>query len=510
MCADRYLDSVTGSDADNGTTRALADATLTAALAAMAAGDRTFVEDGHTETLGATTVYTFGGTLAAPVQLVCVDFTGTADPTAPVSADLRTGAVVAAQGGNFNLTLLGGNAYVRGMTFRAGTSTNSSILFLGSSGAQSLFFESCEFALGGTGGSTAITFGAVGTGIADVFLRLRNCTVRFAEAPQSLSLQSARVLIRNLTLAGTTPTTLFNCENDSPCQVTVANSDLSALGSGTNLVNVGSATGHASTIDFVKCKLGAGVSVVTGTAPGPGGTIVRLYNCDDGDTTTRNELYTQGCVLTTRTDVVRNGGASNGVTAFAWKLLTSATVSPLMPFQSLPLVGFFDSAGSKTLTVQYIHGESAALTDTEIWLLVEYLGTSGFPLGGLADDTRADILATAAAQTADSSQDWDNGATARANSTAYSLGDIRRAATPNGRVFIVTTAGTSAGSEPAGFASASDGGSVTDNTVTWRCMRREKVNVTVTVQEVGDFRAWVVVGRPSLSSLFVDPKVTVT
>ncbi len=32
---DRYLDSVTGNDADNGTTRALADATLTAALTGL-------------------------------------------------------------------------------------------------------------------------------------------------------------------------------------------------------------------------------------------------------------------------------------------------------------------------------------------------------------------------------------------------------------------------------------------------------------------------------------------
>ena len=159
--------------------------------------------------------------------------------------------------------------------------------------------------------------------------------------------------------------------------------------------------------------------------------------------------------------------------------------------------------------MSYVHGESAVLKDDEIWLEVEYLGTSGFPLALFTDDAKTTVLATAANQTADSAQDWDDGATARANSTAYSLGDIRRAATPNGRVFVVTTAGTSAGSEPGGFGTANDGDSVTDNTVTWRCMRREKLSVTVTVNEIGPVRAWVRVGKASLAC-WVDPLLVVT
>lgn len=60
------------------------------------------------------------------------------------------------------------------------------------------------------------------------------------------------------------------------------------------------------------------------------------------------------------------------------------------------------------------------------------------------------------------------GRMARANSTAYSLGDIRiPAAGANHLMFECTTAGTSAGSEPAGLLTAVNGGTVTDGTVVW-------------------------------------------
>lgn len=62
--------------------------------------------------------------------------------------------------------------------------------------------------------------------------------------------------------------------------------------------------------------------------------------------------------------------------------------------------------------------------------------------------------------------------TARANSTAYSVGDIRRPVTPgaNGeRCFRCTTAGTSAAAPPAAFSdgSVAVGGTLVDGTVTW-------------------------------------------
>lgn len=59
----------------------------------------------------------------------------------------------------------------------------------------------------------------------------------------------------------------------------------------------------------------------------------------------------------------------------------------------------------------------------------------------------------------------DSWGTARANTTAYSLGDIVRPATGNGHLYRAIVAGTSAGAPPT-FPTVS-GQTVTDGTVTW-------------------------------------------
>ena len=60
----------------------------------------------------------------------------------------------------------------------------------------------------------------------------------------------------------------------------------------------------------------------------------------------------------------------------------------------------------------------------------------------------------------------------REDSTAYVKGDIVTPDTLGTRYFVCTSGGTSAGSEPAAITSTTtaDGATVTDNTVTWRCV----------------------------------------
>lgn len=61
-------------------------------------------------------------------------------------------------------------------------------------------------------------------------------------------------------------------------------------------------------------------------------------------------------------------------------------------------------------------------------------------------------------------------AIARANSTAYTLGQLRRPASSNGYVYQVVVAGTSGGSEPTWPTVI--GTTVTDGGVTWLCVGR--------------------------------------
>lgn len=87
----------------------------------------------------------------------------------------------------------------------------------------------------------------------------------------------------------------------------------------------------------------------------------------------------------------------------------------------------------------------------------EYAG-SGYTAGGLA-------IANKTLTYVDSSS-----LTARANSTAYAVGQLRRTATDSGRVWFCVTDGTSDSSEPAAMSSSVTTGRVTDGTVVWANM----------------------------------------
>jgi hypothetical protein len=502
--ADYYLDSVTGSDADNGTTRALAEATLTALLGDMAAGDRGFIDDGHSESSASALTLTHGGTVLLPFFLICVDFAGTADPSPPVSADLRTSALVATTG-NTAISINGMAVYI-GVQFRAGNAaSNASINIANLDQAQALVFQNCELGVGGTNASSTLLFGTAAASVNVASIVCLNTNIRFAASGQGLTLRSMRMVWQGGGLVGTAPSTLFKGAADAAGWLTCVGVDLSTVTG--SLVNVAIVAQYR--IDFVECKLGGGVAVTTGTFSGLGGCMVLLWNCDSSDTHYRSEQYDYSGTGVTVTDVVR----ANGFTvqpenvAVSRRVTTSANVSRFFPWHADgPLVcsGWLSSTGSKTITIYFIHGQSAALTNGQIWLELEYLGTSGFPQALFAHDGMADVLAASANQTATSSIDWDDGATARANSTAYSIGQIRRAATPNGRLFIVTTGGTSHSSEPAAFATANDGDSVAEGsgTVVWRCMWRQSLDVTVTINEVGAVVGRVHIAVPSIDVWF--------
>jgi hypothetical protein len=119
-----------------------------------------------------------------------------------------------------------------------------------------------------------------------------------------------------------------------------------------------------------------------------------LLRCDSGDTNYRHERYRYAGMQTTETTIVRTGGASDGTTPIAWKIITTANSKRYKPFEALPISIWNETTGSAiTLTVQGIWGGGAVPTNADIWMDVEYLGTSGFPLGGFASSGPADQLA---------------------------------------------------------------------------------------------------------------------
>ena len=184
-------------------------------------------------------------------------------------------------------------------------------------------------------------------------------------------------------------------------------------------------------------------------------------------------------------------------------IVTTANSRWILPFQSFWIPEWNTLTGStRTITMYGIVNAAAVPNNDQIWLKCEYFGSASSPLASFANDTKANNLATGTALTADSTSQWN--ATARANSTSYSLGNTISVPDNAGRVFFCTSAGTSASSEPAGYASAVDGGSVTDGGATFRAGCRFSMVVTLTAQLVGYIYGTVKAAEAS-TTFFVDP-----
>ena len=128
----------------------------------------------------------------------------------------------------------------------------------------------------------------------------------------------------------------------------------------------------------------------------------------------------------------------------------NAIVAPLVTPEII--IWNVDVGSSKTVTVEILHDSATNLTDGEIWLEVQHLGTSGFPLSSFVSDAKSDVLATSADQ-ATSSETW-------------------------------TTTGMT-----------------NPNT--------QKLSVTFTPQEKGYFQAKVYLAKAS-TTVYIDPKLVVT
>jgi hypothetical protein len=138
---------------------------------------------------------------------------------------------------------------------------------------------------------------------------------------------------------------------------------------------------------------------------------VDLIRCDSGATNYRTERYRYQGTLTTETTIVRTGGASDGTTPIAWKILTTADAEWHSPFECFPISIWNETTGSPIdVTVEGVWGGGAVPLNDEIWMDVEYLGSALTPQGSFTTTTKADILATGANTTA-SSEVWGGSTT---------------------------------------------------------------------------------------------------
>lgn len=393
--ANRYVYSGAGG-AGTGADWANAFTTLALACAADTAGDVFFVAHDHAESTAGAVTPSFAGTAASPSLVYCVNRAGSVPP---VAADLATTATVTTTGSTSTITL-NGSLYMYGITFSAGTGASGGG-FVVSGGIDNQHFKNCAFTFGTTAGVTFQTGSTTNNSQA----HFQDCTFTCATTNQTFSF-FGNTELHNCTIGGSAiPATVFTVQIHCS-KLVLEGCNLSAIGSGKTLF-----APNRAQILMKDCRLGASVTMCATGSTLAIPVTVDVVNCDSGDTNYRTERHTREGNLTTETTIVRTGGASNGTTTIAWKIITSAESEVAQPFEAPPIAIWNETIGSAvTATIEGTWGGGSVPDTNDIWIEAQYLGTSGFPVSSRATGGVATPLHTASSH-ASSSETWGGGTT---------------------------------------------------------------------------------------------------
>lgn len=391
---------------NNGSSWANAFTTLTTAFATEVAGDTLYVAHDHAETSASAVTLTSSGTVSNPTKVVCVDRAGSVPP---VSADRRATAQVSTTGGTTAIAFNGFTHY-DGIIFITGNTGVSAGFTLPGTSNHSLRFDNCSFRFSGASGSSTMNIGNAGSSTG-TYVEWNNTTLSFASTSQLVQISGA-LKWRNTVSAligGAVPTTLLNPVLGRGSGIEIIGVDLSAAGSGKTLISAANSTTFTA-VKLLDCKLNASVTKVSSPINSHGHEIDFIRSGASGVNYTVSRQRISG-VLDEETTIVRTGGASDGTTPIAWKIVTTANCNYSMPFECPPIAIWNDTTGSsRTATVEGIWSGGAVPNDDDIWVDVEYLGDASSPQGSFINDGKADLLTTAAGQTS-SSATWGGSTT---------------------------------------------------------------------------------------------------
>ena len=388
-----YVRSTDGSDSDNGSTWALAKATIFGAAALDAAGDTIYVSQAHAESSSGSFQWNLAGTPGSPTRIIAAN-DGAEPPTSS-----STAAKVTMNGTNsLSIITTAGAVYIQGIQFEFGVGTASVVNPLLTSGSASrIQFKDCAFRQKSTGGGTLKFSNAEGRSVI-----LENCTFFMADEEHSIG-GIGMLTINGGSIESGTHASLYFVFNDVT-NANISGFDFSNCPAGVYLFvpNAG-----YSRVKIRNCKLPASWSgglVDTISLPASG--RYEMMNCDSGDTNYRLWIEVYAGTIKSETTVVKIGGASDGTTPISWKFTTTANArAPVNTVDSQEIVGWNGATGSPITVEVDVVTDGVTLNDDEAWLEVQYLGTSGYPLGSFISDTKSDILGSAAAQ-GSSSATW--------------------------------------------------------------------------------------------------------
>ncbi len=366
------------------------------------AGNYIYIHSAHAETQSTTISIAGQGTVILPNIILCHN--GAAYP--PLTGNITTGASITSTS-NVALSMTNVGAYVEGVAFTLNGGSAGAI-FLGSNSASRHKYRNCSFTLGGSA-TASVSVGANAGAVNPTTIEWDNVTVVFGNIAQRIGARDCIFLWQNTATAisGTQPTNLFSAHDSaagSGCLLTIQGVDLSFVGSGKNLVRA-DLSGSGGLYNFIDCKLNASVAIQN--APASAGIRTNIIRCDSGATNYRVEAYDFAGTQTTELTIVRTSppGATDNTTPISWKIVTTANSSWLFPFKCIPISIWNNVSDGSTITVvvEGIWGGGAVPNNDDIWLEVEYMGSSATPQGTFSINTKANYLATGTAQSSSTS-----------------------------------------------------------------------------------------------------------
>lgn len=365
-------------------------------------GDRVFISSDSNESFIGSALGSWGFCGAVNqfglIQVISVNRAGSVPP---VAADVLSGAAITytASGGGIAVDAYC-DMFWQGISFTLAGTVAAGAFEFNSTGTKSHYFKNCALSLNAGATSRFVSAGSCR-------LILDNTTLGFGASGQTISVTTGPLDVVWLNTAsavtGTLPSSLFN-NGAQALTVTCRGVDLSAV-TGTLLTSA--AANQISKVLLDSCKIASAVTrlALGSSTTSPAGDEIELVNCYDG-TNVVNERHTAAGDLTFDRSTYLTGGAQDDAGNYSLKLASSARSD----FMTMPLDGFWLDVentaigASKTATVEIV--SSAALNNTDIKLLLEYMGTSGSPVADFLESLSSALAASSTL--ASSSSTWNS------------------------------------------------------------------------------------------------------
>ena len=375
------------------------------ATAWMVSNDTLYVRNDHAATEAVNVTFAFPGTINFPSKCVIVD-TNLANSTG--ASESSTGTTQIAITGN---VIIDGTA-PGALILTGGSGVGNGGLVIGQTTSDKIICNYVDFIIGCTNVNSTISINNATLNKSE----LNNCRFKFSNASQGIrAFNAGEALIRggSWLTGGTYPTSIFQCSGNG-YTLQVSGVDFSNITATANIVLGGPSAGGGY-INITNCKLpttaggGSWSGLLVSSPFTRPGIIIRMHNCDDGNT--NYKIWEQDYTGTVKqeTTIVRTNpiGATDGVTPISWKMNTTAGGNASYPvhFLKTPKIAIRNSVvgSSKTATIDIIHDSLTNLTNADIWIELEYLGNSSFPLSTFIKNQVANVLSSPSDQPASTS-----------------------------------------------------------------------------------------------------------